>query len=646
MLNYLAAFALPALLVLLFTPAVIRFAFRFGAVDVPDARKVHSKPVPRLGGLVIFLSVGLSLLLFYHFLPMFSGVRESLATENVLIGFALLSIFLLGAVDDLRSLRPELKFSVQFLVALLVYAAGFRISMITHPFGGEMLALGWFDVPLTVLWLVGVTNAFNLIDGLDGLAAGVAVIACAAITLLALLAGDSFTALFTLMLAGALVGFLRYNFHPASIFMGDSGSLFIGFSLALISLQTTTKLSTGFTLLIPLLVLMLPIMDTVISMARRLLGSCLPGRGEANGNGSLFRKLYGMFVPDRAHIHHQLLMLGLSHRNAVLVLYGVSAFFAAGALVLTRSDQPEQSLAFLFIFGFALFLGVKQLRYHEIAILNNGLLLPFYKWWTGNRTLLPWLTDIGFIVISFLLTLQMMRIGGWIAWEEGLSPGLAVTVLVIQFAVLQLTGIYREEIRSLAIGNALAITAMVAYAVLAGTLALLMSGVIAPAVLLPFLFLNFYLLLTFVLGFRISYQAMRYWFSRDKRTGIQILIYGANERGKALIDDLSRSTGEDYRIVGFLDDDPGKAGKKMYGYPVFGGHWKLPRLLDREQIDWICLCDEKIRPENLKRLRSIAESRNVEIRKVQIRFESVLNESSKPVPELPHRIVKGAVSPA
>ena len=621
---YAISFILPLLLCLFWTPLVIRFAHKIGAVDKPDPRKVHQQITPRLGGLAIFLSCGISfLILTFIFRDLSAELAENIFPAAMIL-FCLTLTFLLGLWDDLTSLKPGLKFGVQFLIATMIYFAGFKISNITHPLGSGVLNVELIDFPLTVLWIVGIINAFNLIDGLDGLASGVASIACFSMFILSAISGDVWTGIAALTLGGALVGFLRYNFNPAKIFLGDSGSLVIGFSLALLSIHSTTKITTGFAVLFPLLVLALPITDTLISMIRRLLGSFLNEKNEQlPTHHYLLRKLHGMFTPDKSHIHHQLLSLGLSHRNTVLVLYSVSGVFAFGAFLFTQTNTFERSLAIMLIFGFLLIAGVKKLQYREIAIFNNGLIMPLFEKWILNHKALAVLTDICFIGISFFLSYSLVNaISPEIS--NHLHPGRTlVAILSVQMIIFFISGIYKDEMKTFGIGNALRVTSSVAYSVLSMGFIITMFTFLPFIEMLQLLIHHFYFLLSLVLGFRIAYRALGFLFNRHKLTGENVLIYGASENGTMLLHKINNTTENSVKVLGFLDDNPDLAGKMIYGYPIFGGHWILPKLLSHQKVDSIYICNESIKPENYRRLKRVASLKNIAVKKLQVRLNDL-----------------------
>jgi UDP-GlcNAc:undecaprenyl-phosphate GlcNAc-1-phosphate transferase len=284
--------------------------------------------------------------LLTNWLPARFGM-DSVLSSHVAVGILgpATLIFFLGLLDDIRSLSAYTKFAVQIVAAILLYMNGFGISILSVKTGGA--PLGWMTgLPLTILWVLLITNAFNLIDGLDGLAAGSALFSSLVICIVAVLSHNNSILFLTLALSGAIAGFLRYNFNPASIFLGDCGSLLIGFMLSAIALAGSQKSSTMVAVAIPIVSLGLPILDVTISVIRRFLGG---------------KKL---FSADREHIHHKLISRGVSHKQAVLMLYGVSACFAFFSLFLLNPGSQTVGLV-LVVLGFGVTVGVQQLRYHE-----------------------------------------------------------------------------------------------------------------------------------------------------------------------------------------------------------------------------------------------------------------------------------------
>ncbi len=334
MYTQLVAFALAFAVAAMLTPLLRALAPLVGGVDKVQARKVHTRPTPRIGGVAIVLAFFVPLvgLLLYET----EVGRRFLADVPRVVGLFVggLAIALLGFYDDLHGLGAKQKFAVQTAVAVLMYALGYRIDAISHPFADAAIPLGAFSLPFTVVWIVGIINAMNLIDGLDGLAGGVAIIAVGLIFVVSKYRPDDLMCLFMASLGGALLGFLLYNFNPATIFMGDTGSMFLGFVLASTAITSSQKSSTTVAMLVPIIGLGLPIADTLLAMVRRAL------RGRP------------LFSADKDHIHHRLLALGLSHRQAVLVLYGVCLAFAGAAWGLTRA-KGGPAAAILAVLGAA-----------------------------------------------------------------------------------------------------------------------------------------------------------------------------------------------------------------------------------------------------------------------------------------------------
>jgi UDP-GlcNAc:undecaprenyl-phosphate GlcNAc-1-phosphate transferase len=337
-----------------FTPAVRDAAIRLGAYDQLCSRKVHVRPVPRLGGIAMvaaFVAPVTGAALLDAWIGGLGLASEPMELAAMLLGGA--AIAALGVYDDLRGASAKLKLTVQFAVAAGVYGAGFRIGVITHPFG-EPIQLGILALPFTMIWIAGVVNAMNLIDGLDGLAGGVAFIAVATLFVVGGLRGDAVAVVVTAALGGAVLGFLLYNFNPASVFMGDSGSMFLGFMLALVGIQPDHAAPSGtVSLLVPILVLGVPIADTLLAMGRRAI------RGVP------------VFSADRAHIHHRLLDRGLSQRQTVLVLYAISVLLGVGAVLLVAGrPRALPFLAVVLAFGIV---SLRGLGFFHLAKVRRAL---------------------------------------------------------------------------------------------------------------------------------------------------------------------------------------------------------------------------------------------------------------------------------
>jgi hypothetical protein len=481
----------------------------------------------------------------------------------------------------------------------------------------ENISIGFFDYPLTILWIVGITNAINLIDGLDGLASGVSTIAFLSVFPIALYNGDVATATLSLIVAGSLIGFLRYNFNPARIFLGDSGSLFVGFALSVLTIHSSTKGSATFAVIVPILALGLPIMDTLLSMTRRLLRSFLPDEVKPE---SFLHKLASMFHPDKSHIHHRLIARGLSHRNAVLVLYAISGLLGIGAFSVTFMNNSGASLV-LAVVGIAVVIGVRQLQYKEMAVLQNGVLLPLYNRPIMNRDALQVFFDVAFIIGSFAAAKYCAGL-----FFPNVEFGIrfiteASTAALVQLGLFWFSGLYKGTFRLLGLGDVLTAVRSVALAIIGTGAVFAVLGFPMAKGDIIVLVLNFYFLITLVIGFRMSFRVLQYLSHSEMKGGKHVLLYGADSNGIVMLEKILESELTNYLPVGFLDDDATLEGKSLNGYPIFGSHWKFSTLIRTHHIDEVVLCGDSIKEESLRRLRATALEHGIPIKRLRMLFE-------------------------
>lgn len=333
--KYVLALLLGCVLSYIFTPWVKKLAFKIGAVDVPkDERRVHSEPIPHLGGIAIYLAFVISVLVFIPLSP---------AVMGMLIGGSF--IVALGVVDDIKELSPKIKLAGQILAAVVLVMFGIKVEWVTNPLGG-MFYLGKLSIPLTIFWIVGITNTLNFIDGLDGLAAGISSIASFTLFLVALKEGNTMVVLMTAALAGAALGFLPYNFNPAKIFMGDTGAMFLGYILAAISIEGAIKSAAAIALIVPILALGLPIFDTIFAIIRRIANGC------------------PVTQADKDHIHHRLLARGLSQRQVVLIMYSINGALGMSAILLTELESIKAGIVLILLLAVILSAG------RQLGIIN------------------------------------------------------------------------------------------------------------------------------------------------------------------------------------------------------------------------------------------------------------------------------------
>lgn len=356
---YIAGFILAFAITFITTPWVKKLAVRIGAVDQPNHRKVHQHVMPRLGGLAIFIGFAL----VYFFLMPFNKLSIGLFLGGLII-------VILGILDDKYEISPKSKLIGQILAAFTVVGFGLEVHFFNLPFEQGQWILGWLAIPMTIFWIVGVTNAVNLIDGLDGLAAGVSGIATAVMLVMAIIMGNVFVAIYCAILLGSIFAFLFFNFYPAKIFMGDTGALFLGFNLAALSLLGFKQV-TLVSFVIPLLILGVPLSDTFFAIIRRIVNQ------------------QPISTADKNHLHHCLLALGFGHRKTVLIIYIISIAFGTCAIVLTQSSHLWIGIIIIGAVLIALQLGAEAIglvsKKEKGRPLLNFLKKARYRWQSAMR---------------------------------------------------------------------------------------------------------------------------------------------------------------------------------------------------------------------------------------------------------------------
>lgn len=318
------------------TPLVRKLAFKVGAIDIPkDDRRVHKEPMPLIGGIAIYISVLISTLVFLPINP---------TLLSILIGGSV--ILISGIIDDMKGLGPKLKILFQLIAGLILIFGDIKVDFITNPFSlnDTLISLGWFSIPITLFWIIGITNTLNLIDGLDGLSAGVAMISSFSLMIVAGKFGFaqySNVIILSAIVGGACLGFLPFNFNPARIFMGDTGALFLGFMLATITIEGVMKSVATIAIIVPIIILGVPIFDTTFAIFRRLLSG------------------QSVMSADKGHLHHRLLNKGFSQKQTVLILYGISAIFGIFAIIVAKYNSKQAVYLSVLLFVLAVFFAIK-----------------------------------------------------------------------------------------------------------------------------------------------------------------------------------------------------------------------------------------------------------------------------------------------
>ncbi|MCK6684970.1 MAG: hypothetical protein L6R30_21420 [Thermoanaerobaculia bacterium] len=608
-----AALLLPALLAALLSwllaPAARRLAIAVGAVDHPGPRKIHHQPIARLGGLAVILAAAIVFLLgsspggvrLHEALPL--GLLHALA-------WGLLPIFLISIWDDIRPLRALPKFGAQVLGAATTVALGVSLPDTIHLFEVPV-GLGLLTAPVSVLWLVGVTNAFNIIDGLDGLSAGLALISASALTAVFLFTGQRELATATLVLVGAIVGFLPWNLYPARIFLGDTGATALGFALACFSLSGGAKLSSGFAILIPVFILGIPIADTAVAFFRRLMKRLEPGDSPSPG----------VFEADRNHIHHRLLALGIHHRHAVLILYGAGVLAGGIALlsVLVTAKQAAFLLAALLL---AAFVGLARLGYDEFALIRKGVVLRFYDTPVLKRSFFVVFVDLLLVATAVWLSFGV-KYDDW-ALRNHRGSALELAAILAPTTVLSfwLLGMYRGAWRLASINDFLrASTAVLASSITGGTIAFLAVENPVPVSLLAVFGL---IKGAMANGLRVSYRLLESVRWRSSAAGEPVVIYGAGQGGVIALREMLSDRSLGWKPVGFIDDDPEKRGKLTQGFPVRGDVESIPGLAEAHPGLTVLIASRTISREKVRQAERLCHEAGARLLKMEISFEELV----------------------
>ena len=576
------------------TLGVRELAKRYGFVAKPKSDRWHKRPTAMMGGVAIFLT---TLLMYGVFVP---KTNESL----VIIG-ASSFLFLVGLFDDILNIKPYQKLIGQLIGASIIIGLGPRLPIT----GYELI-----DIWITVFWLIGITNAINLLDNMDGLAAGIAVIASMSLALNFVLGGYTVELMFVSVFVGALIGFLIFNFNPASIFMGDCGSMFVGFLLASsVLLGQTGGRSRGiFSILaIPVLILFVPIFDTTLV--------------------TVIRKLWGRKASQggRDHTSHRLVALGLSERSAVLMIYGFAV--AAGVLSLFVGQlDTVRSFALIGIFTVALaIVGVylSKVKVYdegetELATRNNAV-FAFLVDVSYKRRIFEVFLDVFLITFAYYsaYALQFGSFERTSNWDLFIKTAPMLVVLKL-FAFLA-AGVYRGLWRYTSVSDLITFTK----GVVAG------SAMSVFAILLVYRFQNFsravfvldaIILLLLLVGSRMAFRLIREVLPNTTASdGRRVLIYGAGDGGEMVLRELRNNPAWNYRPVAFVDDDPLKNGKMINGLEVYDANGSLPEICRDKSIQEILISSPKIPKEALERIREVCRDNDIALKRAQLKIEPV-----------------------
>ncbi|MDQ3806045.1 MAG: hypothetical protein M3416_19715 [Acidobacteriota bacterium] len=582
-------------LALALTPLVRALARRWGAVARPRADRWNKRPTAMMGGVAIFASVALTYLLFVPH-----------DREGLVVVAASAFLFAVGLVDDFLHVKPYQKLIGQVLGASVVVYFG-----LTLPWGWAPSV----SMAVTLFWLIGITNAINLLDNMDGLAAGVSAIAAVFIAASLAINGQTTEALMLAVFAAALVGFLAYNSNPASIFMGDCGSLFVGFFLAssaLLSAGGARGRSFLVVVAVPVLILFIPIFDTtLVTVVRKLAGRAVSQGG-------------------RDHASHRLVALGLSERRAVWMLY---AFAAASGVLALFVREFEYHVGIAAVLGFAVMLtlvgvylaGVKVYDEAEVQAAREKPLVSFLVDLSYKRRIFEVLLDVVLVILAYYGAYLLLFGSRWSAelWQLFLTT---VPVLIfVKMSALLATGVYRGLWRYVSVDNLIIYAKAVAAGSVASVLALLFAfrfeGFSRAVFVLDAMI--FFLMLA---GSRMAFRLFRQLIPAPPGAGRRVLIYGAGDAGELLLREMRNNLRLQYTPVGFVDDDPFKKGKVLHGLKVFGGNGHLRRVCDEQRVEEVLISSSKITDERLREILRDCEEARITLKRMRIQIELVGHE--------------------
>jgi UDP-GlcNAc:undecaprenyl-phosphate GlcNAc-1-phosphate transferase len=582
-------------LALILTPVVRYFARRFGFVAVPKTDRWHKKPTAMLGGVAIWLSV---VIVALPFLLQITYGKEIFLASSFL--------FLVGLVDDLIHVKPYQKLIGQILGAAYVVYYGLSL-----PWTGSKI----INMAFAIFWLIGITNAINLLDNMDGLASGIAIIAAAFLALSFFNTGQYAEASILIIFAGGLVGFLVYNSNPASIFMGDCGSMFVGFFLAssaLINLTGGRSRSLVPVLAVPILILFIPIFDTTFVTVLRKLS----GRAASQGG--------------RDHTSHRLVALGMSERKAVLMLYGFAALSGVLAILVQRA-RLDVSLAAIAGFTIVLTLvgvylaGVKV--YDENEALKDKPLYAFLIDVSYKRRIFEVLLDVVLVILSYWSSYAINFPPDSPAWALFIRT-LPVLVFV-KMAVFLVMGVYRGLWRYTSMSDLIVFAKAVALSSVASLLLILFAFRFQGYSRKVFV-IDAVLMFLFLAGSRLAFRVFRQVLPAvSKDGGRRVLIYGAGDGGELLLRELRNNRELQLAPIGFLDDDPAKSGKVIHGLRVFGANGDLGAVCAQHGVNEVVISSMKMSEERVREVLRACSERQIVVRRMRITMEELSASDQK-----------------
>lgn len=558
------------------------------------------------------------------FLPHHAGTADLLLWKGLLAGGAV--IFFCGIWDDFSPLSARAKFFAQCVAAGIVVWSGVHLDRVALA-GDHVLELGILSIPLTLLWIVGITNAFNLIDGLDGLAAGLGSIAAGTCAAIFLYTGAIDDATVLLVLLGALLGFLPFNFNPAKIFLGDSGSLVLGYLLSVMVITGSQKYATATAVVIPLLTFGIPIIDTLLSMVRRM----FTGQSrEANNKFSWTNSLLWLkqaFIADRDHIHHRLMTRGLSHRGAVLALYAAAAAMSSLALVSVLAHY-RNALLLLMTVAVATAIGIAKLGYLGSGVLRIGSAFQRVNRPQFDRSFFFGFADLLLVAVAYwgayLLLVERHAPTAVLQWYLNMFP----IVALVQLSIFWIGGLYRGLWRAIGVGDLMRVAMTVS---IGGALSYSLVVINQPPEGSGSLFVVHTLALGWLMGgLRSAYRLLDH---HSQFFGVSAarpaLIYGAGLGGRLLLRELRQNAVRGFHAIGFIDDDPGLQGRLISGIPVMGTLQDLKAIFIEKRVQALVVSSRGISGPSFQQALMVCRENGVRVLRADYLLQPLSSEPAE-----------------
>jgi len=593
------------LLCLILVPIIKKIAHKNGWLAYPKKDRWHNLPTPYMGGIAIYLAIIVPMIVASDFsyinILLKSDLAESIPPINIILIPGISFMFLLGIIDDIKGLKPHTKLIGQIMAASMVAFAGYRLNW------SSSLTI---DTIITIIWIAGITNAFNLLDNMDGLCAGSGFFA--SVTLAFLFNNSPDISICCFIICGALLAFLIFNFNPASIFMGDCGSLTIGFSLSTLCLSyTDISQNNNFSIfLIPILTFIVPIIDTTLVTFVRILSG---------------RKAY---IGGKDHTSHRLVLMGFSEKGAVIVLYGISFTSGLAALFVQTHDSFTSPIVVIPLITSIILLTsyLTQIRVYpekEFCMLRGRRFSPFLEYLAIKRQIFFVILDFCIIAFSYYLSYKIRFSGSEFSFYFKIFLNSLPAVIVCKFVAFYYSDIYKG------IWNYLTITDIAIFIKASFLGSLFAVSIVTFLYRFEYfskgIFIIDYILTTSIIaGVRVSFRFFAETMNRKTLDGENVIIYGAGKGGEILIREILSNKSLKIKPLGFIDDNVMKVGKKLQGYPIIGTINDLDKICNKNNVSGILISINIDKIDSLNEAKEICKKYNLYLKQFNIQLNDIL----------------------